>query len=279
MLVLHSSTRILSDVVLWQRHPPSLSRWQHHLVGGFDPQRGELFVRHLYSMTAALDAAPPSCRDRTPRTAADWIGCVSFCAFAAALALSSGNIGLLLLPPMLYELLVAITFLVRCRARRVETRIVPRIAAYAASFLVPVFIWASVRWAPAYVATSESSLLRTIGASSWLFGSLVAFWPIWYMRASFSVEPAAREFASAGPYRLARHPIYATQIFEYVGVWLLHATLQLGIVIAVWFILVRIRVRAEERVMTAEFPEYELYAERVGPFAPRLSRRERERVA
>lgn len=230
-------------------------------------------------MTAALDSAPPSSLARTPRTAADWIGCVFFCAFAGALALSSGNVGLLLLPPMLYELLIAITFLVRRRARRVETRIVPRVAAYAASFLVPIFIWVCVRWAPSYVATSESSLLRAIGASSWLFGSLVAFWPIWYMRASFSVEPAAREFASTGPYLLARHPIYATQIFEYVGVWFLHATLQLGIVIVLWLILVRIRVRAEERVMTAEFPEYKLYAERVGPFSPRFGVRERERVA
>jgi protein-S-isoprenylcysteine O-methyltransferase Ste14 len=230
-------------------------------------------------MTAALDAASSSARARLPRTAADWIGCVTFCAFAAALALSSGNIGLLLLPPLLYELLVAITFLVRGRAKRAETRIVPRVAAYAASFLVPIFVWSCVRWAPAYLAPSESALLRTAGASSWLFGSLVAFWPIWYMRASFSVEPAAREFASTGPYRLARHPIYATQIFEYVGVWLLHATLQLGIVIAVWLMLVRIRVRAEERVMAAEFPEYERYAERVGAFSPRLSHRKRKRVA
>ena len=197
----------------------------------------------------------------------------AFCgAVAAGLALDSGKIGLLLVPPMMYELVVAVTFLIRGRARRVESEMIPRVAAYGASFLVPVFMWASVRWAPTYLAASESSLLRTAGASSWLFGSLVAFWPIWYLRGSFSVEPAARAFTSTGPYGFARHPIYATQIFEYVGVWLLHATVQLGALLVVWFALVRIRIRAEERVMSAEFSEYNLYAQRVGPFWPRLRR-------
>jgi protein-S-isoprenylcysteine O-methyltransferase Ste14 len=85
-------------------------------------------------------------------------------------------------------------------------------------------------------------------------------------------------FTSAGPYRFARHPIYATQILEYVGVWFLHATVQLGAALLVWFALVRIRVRFEERVMSAEFPDYKLYAQRVGFFWPRLSRGETTRV-
>jgi protein-S-isoprenylcysteine O-methyltransferase Ste14 len=229
-------------------------------------------------MTAALRAATPAIEARTRRTAADWLGFVFFCAFATGLALDSGKAGLLLIPPLFYEFCVAVTFLIRGRARRVLSGTVPRIAAYGASFLVPVFVWACVRWAPTWVKASQSSLLTITGASCWLFGSLVAFWPIWYLRRSFSVEPAARTFTSTGPYRLARHPIYATQIFEYVGVWFLHATVQLGAVLLVWFALVSVRVRFEERVMSAEFPEYHPYAQRVGPFWPRLSRGEPARV-
>jgi protein-S-isoprenylcysteine O-methyltransferase Ste14 len=229
-------------------------------------------------MTVALGTATPAEVAPSRRTAADWLGCLFFCAFAALLTLNSGKAGLLLIPPLFYELCVAITFLIRGRARRVLTGTVPRIAAYGASFLVPTFVWASVRWAPTWFAASDNSLLKMAGASCWLFGSLVAFWPIWYLRRSFSIEPAARSFTATGPYRLARHPIYATQIFEYVGIWLLHATVQLGAVLLVWLVLVRVRVRFEERVMSAEFPEYELYAQRVGPFWPRLNRGESARV-
>jgi protein-S-isoprenylcysteine O-methyltransferase Ste14 len=250
---------------------PRRARHQRGWSDTLDRSAFESSLCDRQAMTAALRAATPASEARTRRTAADWVGCIFFCAFATGLALDSGKAGLLLIPPLFYELCVAITFLIRGRARRVLTGTVPRIAAYGASFLLPVFVWASVRWAPSWVAASDSSLLTMAGASSWLFGSLVAFWPIWYLRRSFSVEPAARTFTSAGPYRFARHPIYATQIFEYVGVWLLHATVQLGAVLVVWFALVRIRVRFEERVMSAEFPEYELYAQRVGPFWPRLS--------
>jgi protein-S-isoprenylcysteine O-methyltransferase Ste14 len=248
------------------------------LAGYLDWQTLELPRDIRQAMTGALGAATSASEARTLRTTADWIGCVFFCAFAAALALNSGRVGLLLVPPLFYEFCVAVTFLIRGRARRVLTGTVPRIAAYGASFLVPVFVGACVRWAPSWVAASQGSVLTITGASCWLFGSLVAFWPIWYLRRSFSVEPAARTFMSAGPYRFARHPIYGTQIFEYVGVWFLHATVQLGVVLLVWFALVRIRVRFEERVMSAEFPEYNLYAQRVGPFWPRLSRGETSSV-
>src|SRR5690348_10185714 len=137
-------------------------------------------------MTAALQTAASAEGARSRRTAADWLGFVFFCAFATGLALDSGKAGVLLVPPLFYELCVAITFLIRGRARRVLTGKVPRLAAYGASFLLPVFVWASVRWAPTWVAPSQSSLLTIAGASCWLFGSLVAFWPIWYLRRSFS---------------------------------------------------------------------------------------------
>ena len=186
------------------------------------------------------------------------------------LSLTADNIGLLLISPMLYEALVAATFLTRGRSRRSLTGVGPRTAAYGATFLIPVFLWSSVRWAPEFVAASSNSFLRVAGASSWLLGSVIAFWPIWYMRRSFSIEPAARELSSTGPYAFARHPMYATHILEYVGIWLLHATIQFGIVLLVWFVLLRVRIGYEERVMRAEFPQYATYRNRVGAFGPRL---------
>lgn len=207
---------------------------------------------------------------RARRTAADWVGCAFFCAFAITLPLTSGTWGLLLLPPMLYEVVVAATFLLRGQPRRTLPGVGPRIAAYGATFLFPVSLWAAARWAPTYLASSTLPVLRTAGASIWLFGSVISFWPIWYLRRSFSIEPAARELTTSGPYRFARHPIYATQILVYSGIWMLHATIPFGIMLVAWFALLRVRVGYEERVLRAEYREYGSYRQRVGAFGPRL---------
>ena len=209
-------------------------------------------------------------RERSARTAADWIGSAFFCAFALTIPLTSGRSGLLLLPPMLYEVAVAATFLLRNRARRSLPGFGPRSAAYVATFLVPAFIWVSSRWAPGYLAGSDSTFLQTAGASAWLFGAVLSFWPIWYMRRSFSIEPAARELATDGPYRIARHPIYATQLLEYAGIWMLHATLPFAAVLVMWLVVLRVRMGYEERVLREEFPEYVSYRQRVGALGPRL---------
>lgn len=210
---------------------------------------------------------------RQARSISDWIGCVLFAGFALTLPLTSGMSGLLLLPPMIYESVVAVTFLIRGRARRSLQGVGPRAAAYGATFLLPVFVWSAQRWAPSVVAASSVPSFIRVGAGFWLLGTVLSFWPIWYMRRSFSIEPAARELATDGPYRLARHPIYATQILMYLGMFLLHPTLSFAVVMVAWFVVLHARVGYEERVLSAEYPEYERYRSRVGAFWPRLHAR------
>jgi protein-S-isoprenylcysteine O-methyltransferase Ste14 len=196
------------------------------------------------------------------------VGCACFAAFALMFPLTAGRFGLLLLPPMLYELTVAVTFLVRGRARRSLQGAGPRAAAYVATFWMPLVFSVTLRWAPNLVPASTSAALRMAGASLWLFGSVVAFWPVWHLRRSFSIEPAARALRTDGPYRLARHPIYATQILIYSGIFLLRASPVAGLALLVWLAVVRVRIAYEERVLCAEYPEYELYRSRVGAFGP-----------
>jgi len=207
---------------------------------------------------------------RPVRSIADWVGCAFFAAFALTLPLTSGKSGLMLLPPMIYESLVAITFLIRGRARRSLAGLAPKAAAYGATFLLPVFLWVAQRWAPSLVAPSATPSFVRAGAVIWLFGAVLGFWPIWYMRRSFSIEPAARELTTDGPYRLARHPIYATQILMYLGMFLLHATPAFALMMGAWFVIVHVRVGYEEQVLLTEYPEYQRYQARVGPFWPRL---------
>ena len=205
---------------------------------------------------------------RPYRTVSDWVGCACFAAFALMFPLTAGRFGLLLLPPMLYELTVAVTFLVRGRARRSLQGAGPRMAAYVATFWMPLVFWVTLRWAPNLVPASTSGAFRLAGASLWLFGSVVAFWPVWHLRRSFSIEPAARALSTDGPYRLARHPIYATQILIYSGIFLLRASPVAAVALLVWLGVVRVRIGYEERVLCAEYPEYELYRSRVGAFGP-----------
>jgi len=202
----------------------------------------------------------------------DWAGFICLSLFALALPLGAGHIGVLVLPPMLYELAVAATFLMRGRSRRHLPGITPRIAAYGATFVIPVFMRAASAWAPSLVAAGSRHALLSAGATLWLFGTVIGFWPIWHLRRSFSIEPEARELVTSGPYQLARHPIYAAHILVYTGAWLLRPTLVFGIVLLVWLLLLRVRVGFEEKVLTAAFPEYERYRERVGRFGPRLLR-------
>lgn len=213
-------------------------------------------------------SARPAVAVRPTRAATDWIGCACFAIFALTFPLTGGQFGLLLLPPMLYELTVALTFLIRGRARRSLAGGWPRTIAYVATLWMPVFFWATIRWAPNLVPMPSSRLLRMAGASLWLFGSLTAFWPVWHLRRSFSIEPAARELSTDGPYRLARHPIYATQVLIYSGICLLRASPVAGLALLVWLGVVRVRIAYEERVLCAEYPEYERYRSRVGAFGP-----------
>lgn len=205
---------------------------------------------------------------RPARSLSDWLGSACFATFALLLPLTSGSAGLLLLAPMLHEIVVAVSFLIRGRARRLLPGVGARFAAYGATFIMPVFWWTAQRWSPGLVAVTSNPMLIAVGSVLWLAGAVLVLWPLWYMRRSFSIEPAARDLVTAGPYRLARHPIYATQILMFSGFTLVHATLVHIAVLIAWLAVLSLRVRYEERVLSAEYPEYERYRSRVGAFGP-----------
>jgi protein-S-isoprenylcysteine O-methyltransferase Ste14 len=125
---------------------------------------------------------------------------------------------------------------------------------------------------PDWIRPSDTPGLRTAGAYIWLFGALLSLWPLWYLRRSFSVEPEARELVTSGPYGWARHPIYAVYLVINGGILLSHFTVPLAAVLAGWLALLLVRVRYEERVLAATFPQYHDYSRRVGAFGPRLVR-------
>ena len=205
---------------------------------------------------------------------ADWFGFAGFLIFALWLLAGPRTLGALLLAPVLYELGTAATFLVRARAARSVRDLLPRAAAYALTFLIPVFVRVSLRWYPSLIASSPPLAQQMVGASLWLIGSVLAFWPLWYLRSSFSIEPAARRLVTDGPYQLARHPIYASYLLIFSGLLVLHPTAPMFVVTVLWLVVTYARIRFEERVLREAFPAYAAYRRRVGAFGPRLWRRD-----
>jgi protein-S-isoprenylcysteine O-methyltransferase Ste14 len=208
----------------------------------------------------------------------DWVGFLFYMLFALAIVATSPEMGILLLPAFLHEFLTGVSFLVRRPLQRRLQGWGPRLAAYSGSFLMPLFVQFALRVRPDWVAGSAGAAVNNLGIALWLIGSLLSVWTVWRLRHSFSLEPQARALVTSGPYRLARHPIYLSYVLLYGGIWLMHATVALGLMLALWFVAVLARIHYEESVLDATFAEYAQYRRRVAMFGPRAFRSMRAQV-
>jgi protein-S-isoprenylcysteine O-methyltransferase Ste14 len=220
-------------------------------------------------MTAASPPVSTNRGDGGSRSWSDWAGFATFLAVAFVLGTGIGTVGMLLVVPIVFELAVAVTFVIRGRARRTAAGWAPRVMAYGSTFLLMVFMRVSIAMHPAWVAATTNPAMRTAGAILWVFGVALGFWPLWHLRRAFSVEPQARVLITSGPYQVARHPIYASYLVNYTGVCLLRLTVPMVLVTLCWLALTCIRLRYEERVLGAAFPEYTAYRQRVPAFGVR----------
>jgi protein-S-isoprenylcysteine O-methyltransferase Ste14 len=198
------------------------------------------------------------------RCVSDWVGFICFVTFALITLSKMPAVGILLLPTLAFEFFVAVSFLIRAPLRAAVRSPRARLAAYGGSFLLLVFLQIARRFYPHWLAPTELGAFRAMGALLWIGGSIWAAYSLWYLRSAFSIEPEARCLITSGPYRVARHPLYAGYVTQYMGMWLLFPTIPLGVVLFGWFLLMADRIRHEERVLGSAFPEYADYRRRVG---------------
>jgi protein-S-isoprenylcysteine O-methyltransferase Ste14 len=201
----------------------------------------------------------------------DLVGVLCYTVLAVNIALGSRELGLLILPSLVHELLVAAAFILREPARRTAVGLVPRAVGYLHTFLIIGFLQFASITHPEWISASHNETAKLAGSYLWLISSILGIWPLWYLRRSFSLEPEARRLVTTGPYRLARHPIYTVYILNNTGIWLRTLSLPFLVVLLLWFVLLRIRVGYEETVLSAAFPEYAAYRRRVGAFGPKLA--------
>jgi protein-S-isoprenylcysteine O-methyltransferase Ste14 len=106
---------------------------------------------------------------------------------------------------------------------------------------------------------SLALLLILVGSA----GSVVA---LSNLGKSFSIMPEARKLVTGGPYALARHPLYAAEMFSVAGTAMLFQQPWAGLLALGVLALLTIRSMFEEQVLSEQYPEYAAYKKRVKRF-------------
>ena len=110
------------------------------------------------------------------------------------------------------------------------------------------------------------------GLVAGFIGAAFSIWALSYLRRSFGLRTAVRELVTNGPYRWARHPLYAGEIVHIFGIALLSGT-PVGLYLFVAAVALQVvRAKIEERKFLRTLPEYRSYRESTGFLWPRLGR-------
>lgn len=114
---------------------------------------------------------------------------------------------------------------------------------------------------------ARTSLLLPAALVS-IAGLAYTVWALSYLRRSFSILPEARRLVTGGPYGLSRHPLYLGEAVAAIGI-LVPTIGWPGLALLAFFLLSQyLRIRAEERVLERQFPDYANYRARVPRYLP-----------
>lgn len=112
---------------------------------------------------------------------------------------------------------------------------------------------------------------------------LLALWAIAWLRRSLAATPAPRagaRFVARGPYRWMRHPMYTSLLLLALGLLLRRPTLFTLVAALGLAAVLALKVRHEEGLLLARYPEYAAYRARTWGLVPRpFARRARGVVA
>ena len=159
-----------------------------------------------------------------------------------------------------YLVVIAASVLVRLRPARKARGVEPRISALIGTFLLTAVVILPRRdLSP--VAGLVSALLTTAG-------SALAVVVLAQLRGSFSIMAESRELVTTGVYRIVRHPLYLAEEIAAIGVAMQFFSPWTVLVLAVQIGFQLRRMRNEEVVLTASFPEYLAYRTRTARILP-----------
>ena len=136
-------------------------------------------------------------------------------------------------------------------------------------------------WAIGFVmAISESShmlyevtlIFKIIG---WLIigiGGVIIIVALVSIRTKAAAPSTSDSLVKDGIYSVIRHPIHSGTFLEFIGLFILWPSLQVGIACALGIIWILLQSGLEEKDLMTRIPEYKEYKSRVPAFIPGLKR-------
>jgi protein-S-isoprenylcysteine O-methyltransferase Ste14 len=195
------------------------------------------------------------------------MGFIVFAVWAAVTLSKMPAVGIMLAPTFLFELTVAISFLIRDEPKAATKSLRARFSAYLGSFFMIAFLQVAQRSHPEWFVP-QMTAFTPVAIVMWLGGTLWTAYAVWHLRYAFSIEPAARRLVTTGPFAFARHPVYTGYCAQYLGMLITLPSLAFALALLVWAVAMVDRMYLEESVLGAAFPEYADYKRRVGALAP-----------
>jgi protein-S-isoprenylcysteine O-methyltransferase Ste14 len=116
------------------------------------------------------------------------------------------------------------------------------------------------------------TLRESLSAIVLALGLAAMLWALGALGTNISVVPQAREVVSHGPYAKVRHPLYAAELLNVVGLCLGHAGPWPWVVLVALAAFQVMRARREEALLAAELPGYAEYKTRTPMLVPALGR-------
>jgi protein-S-isoprenylcysteine O-methyltransferase Ste14 len=123
-----------------------------------------------------------------------------------------------------------------------------------------------------------ASMLPQVNPRDWLLipclalslvGTAYTLWTLRWLGRSFSILPEARSLVTGGPFSKSRHPLYFGEGLSVISLLLPTISWPGGALLGMFLCAQVMRIRWEEAVLKAEFPEYAAYTRRVPRYLPR----------
>jgi protein-S-isoprenylcysteine O-methyltransferase Ste14 len=130
---------------------------------------------------------------------------------------------------------------------------------------------AAIFLAPRTPLLLKGQIARTIGGVLCLAGLALLFAGVRRLGRNIQVNPAPKENATlvtTGIYRWFRHPIYTAILVIVAGLFLRQSTLAVALAALVVTFYLAIKIRFEEKLLMARYPDYERYRKRSWGLVP-----------
>lgn len=136
----------------------------------------------------------------------------------------------------------------------------PRLTALCGTFLLMVL--------PLFPHRDLSAGMNIVSSAIILTGNCLAAYVIFRLGRSISIMAEARKVVTHGPYNVIRHPLYLAEEVAVIGSFIQYASPWTALLVAAHWLLQMARMRNEERVLCATFPDYRGYMERTARLIP-----------